>query len=208
MRNASRSARTFLHAVAAFIALGLLATSLCAAPTRQQVDQAKAVTAKLTKAGNLYRTKKIKDSAEALREAQAEFESLVSGASPEIVVLTKSMRKNLEKAIQLLSLEGEKFEPLSELPEAGKPGAKPDPAAVGDGISFARQVSPLLVAKCGNCHVNQAKGGFSMATFAALQKGSKDGGTVIQPGSGAGSRLVEVIESGDMPRGGGKISAN
>ena len=43
-----------------------------------------------------------------------------------------------------------------------------------------------------------------MASYAQLIKGGKDG-LVIQPGSGKGSRLYEVIESGDMPRGGGTV---
>ena len=44
-----------------------------------------------------------------------------------------------------------------------------------------------------------------MATFNDLMKGPPEG-TVIFPGSDTGSRLVEVIESGDMPRGGVKVS--
>ncbi len=43
-----------------------------------------------------------------------------------------------------------------------------------------------------------------MASYAQLIKGGKDG-IVVQPGNGKGSRLYEVIESGDMPRGDGKV---
>ena len=49
------------------------------------------------------------------------------------------------------------------------------------------------------------RGDLSMATFAALEKGTKDG-PIIRPGVSQGSRIIEVIASGDMPRGGGKVS--
>ena len=45
-----------------------------------------------------------------------------------------------------------------------------------------------------------------MATYVALGRGSKNG-AVIMAGDAKGSRLVELVESGDMPRGGGKVSA-
>ncbi|MEO8271895.1 MAG: c-type cytochrome domain-containing protein, partial [Aureliella sp.] len=42
--------------------------------------------------------------------------------------------------------------------------------------------------------------------FESLMAGAK-GATVLFPGSARSSRLVDVIESGDMPRGGGKVPA-
>lgn len=46
-----------------------------------------------------------------------------------------------------------------------------------------------------------------MASYAALMRGSA-GGVVIFKGDAPGSRMVEVIEEGDMPRGGLKITAD
>jgi len=68
-------------------------------------------------------------------------------------------------------------------------------------VSFAKQVAPLLAAKCGNCHVAGAKGGFQMASYDALMKSG-----MVQKGQGNSSRLVEVIVTGDMPRGGGRVA--
>jgi mono/diheme cytochrome c family protein len=90
---------------------------------------------------------------------------------------------------------------IPTLPATEKP-AEPKMEAT---ISFSRQVAPLLMARCGGCHVDRARGEFSMASYAALEKGSANG-TVLMPGDATGSRLIEVIESGDMPRGGGKVS--
>ena len=64
----------------------------------------------------------------------------------------------------------------------------------------------MLLSKCGRCHVNDDKGGFNVSTFAALARGSS-AGQVVFPGDPVGSPLVEVIVEGDMPRGGGKVSA-
>lgn len=44
-----------------------------------------------------------------------------------------------------------------------------------------------------------------MSTYVSLSKGSASG-AVIMAGDAKGSRIVEIIESGDMPRGGGKVS--
>jgi hypothetical protein len=77
------------------------------------------------------------------------------------------------------------------------------PAAGGGGVSFARDIAPVLVRSCGGCHVNGKKGEFHIPTYAALMQSG-----AVQPGVGQASRIVEVIASGDMPRGGGKVAAD
>jgi hypothetical protein len=72
-------------------------------------------------------------------------------------------------------------------------------------LSFVKNIAPILVAKCSRCHIDAAKGKFSMATFESLIKGSADG-AVFQPGKGSGSRLVDLLQSGDMPRAGPKAT--
>jgi hypothetical protein len=102
-----------------------------------------------------------------------------------------------------------------------KPGAKPTamvkantttkPGAMAGrnmsgGISFAGQIAPLLQSKCGRCHSGNApKGQFSVATYADIRRGS-DSGTVFNPGKGQGSRLMDLLETGEMPKGGNKLS--
>lgn len=80
--------------------------------------------------------------------------------------------------------------------------AMPEPTAAGP--SFVRDVAPILVQHCGRCHINDSQGNFNMSTFAMLAKGSPEG-QVIFPGDVVASRLIETIETGDMPRGGGKV---
>lgn len=82
----------------------------------------------------------------------------------------------------------------------GQPGfTRPAPAATGV-PSFVNDVAPTLVRRCGGCHVQGRRGDFQMVGYAGLMQSG-----VVQPGSGQSSRLVEVILTGDMPRGGGKV---
>lgn len=128
----------------------------------------------------------------------------------------------------MLELEGVAVKPFAqpERPDAAsaaemKADAKPKPAtqprptakprrpmpepAAAAGPSFASQIAPILVQRCGSCHINNSRGDFNMATFAMLAKGPP-AGTVVFPGDVVASRLIETIETGDMPRGGGKVS--
>ena len=73
--------------------------------------------------------------------------------------------------------------------------------AAGQAISFSKQVAPILTARCGGCHVAGRKGGFHMASYAGLMQTG-----MVQRGAGNASRIVEVILSGDMPRGGGTVT--
>ncbi len=73
--------------------------------------------------------------------------------------------------------------------------------AAGQAISFSKQVAPILAGRCGGCHVVGRKGDFQMASYAMLMQSG-----MVQKGAGNASRLVEVILSGDMPRGGGKVT--
>jgi mono/diheme cytochrome c family protein len=71
--------------------------------------------------------------------------------------------------------------------------------------SFIKDVAPLLVAKCGRCHVSNARGRLSMNTFESLMKGLPNGPVII-PGDVQISRIMTAVESGKMPKGGPKLS--
>ncbi|NBV46707.1 MAG: hypothetical protein EBR86_13990, partial [Planctomycetia bacterium] len=85
-------------------------------------------------------------------------------------------------------------------PNTMAPGPGKDAPAAGP--SFTKEVAPLLVRSCGGCHVTGRRGDFQMASYDALMRSG-----MVQKGVGNASRLVEVILSGDMPRGGGKVPA-
>ena len=177
------------------IAIILLSPAWAAAPSAQQRAGARAVAAALTKAGNLYRSKKFSEAAAALQEAQDKLGQIEGEPEGELAALVAPLEKQIAKTRDLLVAEG------IEVP-AAKPRPKGKPAT-----SFTKQVAPLLVSKCANCHIQRSRGEFNMGSYVALSRGSKNG-TVIMPGDAQGSRIVEVLESGDMPRGGGKLSAD
>jgi len=100
---------------------------------------------------------------------------------------------------------------VSGIPLPGKPAGGPaqaaprrPPAAGAQAtpVNFSRQVAPVLARHCGGCHVAGNKGGFQMVSYEALMATG-----MVQRGVGASSRLVEVILTGDMPRGGGKVGS-
>jgi mono/diheme cytochrome c family protein len=191
--------------------------ALATPPTAEQRTKIRSAETLLTKAGNFYTNKKFTESAAAIDEAQKELIEVATGADKDLFKAIEPLVKRLKNAHALLEIEGVKVAPLAlpsaedamrATPAKPAPGTKPvvggKPIAGGK-ISYTKQVYPLLVAKCGRCHLDQSKGKFSFATFAMLEKGN-DAGRVIIPGKGQGSRIFEVIESGDMPRGGSKVS--
>jgi len=152
-----------------------------------------------------------RDAAQLVTKIQVEIDKLTGEKpDPDLITILGPVFAQLKEIHAFLALEGIKVPPLPEFATAGekpmpeKPGEKP----AGDGVRFSTHIAPMLVAKCGRCHVDDAKGKVSMSTFAALMEGHPEAGPIIMPGNGKGSRIFEVIESGDMPRGGGKLTAD
>ncbi|MBI3839781.1 MAG: hypothetical protein HY288_17805 [Planctomycetia bacterium] len=175
------------------LALLMLTSARAAPPTAQQRASARSAAAALTKAGNLYRSKKFAAAGEALKDAQDGLAQIEGEPTGELAALTAPLEKQLAKTRDLLAAEG-------IIIPAAKPKSNGKPAT-----SFTKQVAPLLVAKCANCHIQRSRGEFSMGSYVSLSRGSKSG-TVIMPGDAQGSRIIEVLVSGDMPRSGGKLS--
>lgn len=166
-------------------------------------------------AGRLFKSKQFEQSAALIRNLQAEVESKFPTADAGQIKLLKTTYKKLSKAHQLLSKQGVKLSPLAPLPDGtqatknanaddGNTDANPDGAggvaAMATQVSFVNQVAPIIVSKCGNCHVSREQGGFSAASFAAL-----DNSAMVTFGLPDQSRLIEVIESGEMPKGNRKV---
>lgn len=113
----------------------------------------------------------------------------------------EELRDDLELAghdVSALQLPG-----LDELARQAAPDRKAVAvaAAVAAGPSYAGQIAPLLERRCGGCHISGRRGDFQMASYDQLMQSG-----MVQPGQPRGSRLLEVIESGDMPRGGGRVT--
>ncbi|HBE70591.1 MAG TPA: hypothetical protein DDW52_20795 [Planctomycetaceae bacterium] len=145
----------------------------------------------------------ITEAATSAREIQTALAKLVAENSD--AGFRRSARRIYQRLSELhlsLELEGETLDLLPSWKELTE---KKMPPSEENGVSFSKDVAPWLLAKCGNCHVDQSRGEFSMRSFVSLRRGTP-AGVVVFPGSPRDSRLVEVIASGDMPRGGGKVT--
>ena len=78
---------------------------------------------------------------------------------------------------------------------------RPERDSEGKQVSFSEEVAPLLVAKCRRCHIEARKGGFSLATYADLLRGSDEAGRVVVRGKAPSSVMIDLVASGEMPRG-------
>ena len=169
------------------------------------------------KASQLLKVGKVVECVDVVEQLTKSVRELTQNASVKELVEIKKIHVELAKTHQLLSVEGAELTDLptwaallkeKKLNRPKKEDEKklvPQPASQA-AISFSKDIAPWMVEQCSRCHINAERGGFSLATYTALMKGSK-GGVVLFPGDPVGSRLVETIETGDMPRSGNKVSA-
>src|SRR4051794_4390675 len=88
---------------------------------------------------------------------------------------------------------------LATLAASAAPETPPPAKAAGGGVSFAKQIQPLLRANCVGCHnAHQGQAGLALDSFARAMKGTSKG-PIIVPGKSAQSDLVAVI-SGPKPK--------
>jgi mono/diheme cytochrome c family protein len=99
--------------------------------------------------------------------------------------------------------------PAKRGPAKGKTGATARKGGTDDGgLKFSRDIAPILAANCADCHGGaQPKGQFNLTTFQGLLNGGKKGKEIV-PGKPDESRLVQLVQAGEMPRGNNrKLSA-
>ncbi len=168
------------------------AISHAQSPTAKQKQSVKQIKSAIDRAGKQFKSKKLEGAANYINQATQQVAELAAAASPELMELIQPEYKRLSNAHKLLTDAGQKLNELKPLPAPL--------TADGEKVSFIKSVAPILVAKCGNCHVNRNRGDFSAATFESL-----DNSTMLAYGLPDDARLIEVIESGEMPKGGLKV---
>jgi len=172
----------------------------------------------MTQANELLAKRRLVEAKKQYEAAKTAAEQCLKGADvndPATVLIIGPLRRKLAELHGTLELEGLELKPLGELkpppesrprPAAAKPAPAAPPRRAGDGVSFRSDVAPVLVGHCARCHAGaKPKGQFSLETFAALMTGV-DGSAVIDPGRSKESRLIEIIASGEMPKGDKKVS--
>jgi hypothetical protein len=74
------------------------------------------------------------------------------------------------------------------------------------GVSFSKDVMPILAKSCSECHGGkQMKEGLDLRTYESLMAGSFNG-TVLVVGNSADSLLVQQLVKGKMPKRGPKLT--
>lgn len=214
---------------ASLVLAGLTAAQ--AEPTAEVREQAKRTQDLLDQLNQQITARRFPEALKQYAAARAAAEKCIQQADAKdaaTVLLTGPIRRRLADFHGSLELEGFVLEPLGPNlkppPEAPRkpPVSKPAPSGTAtpgnplpappgkpatDAVSFRSQVAPLLVTHCVRCHSGaKPKGQFNLATFAALSNGV-DGAAVIDPGRSGQSRLIEIIASGEMPKGKQKVSA-
>jgi hypothetical protein len=93
-----------------------------------------------------------------------------------------------------------------EAPPPIPPKAPPSDDAEVAGVTFEKQVMPILQTRCAACHnAAKRKGGLDVRSVASLLKGGNSG-PAITPGSLDKSVLWETIAADQMPPGRNKLS--
>ena len=225
----------FLHAsiLAGFLQFATQDPCVSAAELNEsQQLLVKQVNEVIVAAGKSYASGDFEESGQQIIVAMERLKVAVSKGGQDALEALGPAMQRIEKAHTLLQFEGISLPPFrkpsvsdrdsdntkpmlkegmpgkSEPPKPTKPPKPETPTKPPEGqmvVSFKDEVAPILVQRCGQCHIRDTKGGFNTATFAALMKGPPEG-VVIFAGDTIGSRLIETIETGDMPRGGGRVT--
>jgi mono/diheme cytochrome c family protein len=211
------------------LVLGVALSSVAAAAELSDVETRvlQAIHATVQQAGVSYAAGNFEQAGEKIREAIEQVRIAASKGSADLYSQLEPAMQRIEKAHTLLEFEGVSLppfqrpqrtvavkpmvaEPIAEKSPSParaasrRPGVRGEPSAP-PGISFTSAVAPILINRCGRCHASDNKGGFNLGSYASLMQGPPEG-VVVFAGDTVGSRLIETIETGDMPRGGGKVS--
>ena len=94
-------------------------------------------------------------------------------------------------------------QPAAPSAAAPKPAASRTEGRAAARIDYARQIKPLLEARCGECHNGtKRKGGLALETYVDILDGGKDG-PIVRPGHSADSMLLKRLtgdEEEQMPK--------
>ena len=151
----------------------------------------KQLTDDIEKIESLLKRERFPQAQKAFEGALDRLQTIAKAPTP---ALAAAVKDDLEKLGGFKTKFAEKKITVAEVPTITAP------AAAGS-ISFKNAVAPILVGKCGNCHVRGTRGDFGMATFNALEKSG-----FVVPGDPVSSKLIQVIDNGEMPKGNLKVT--
>ena len=191
--------RSFTLAILAAAALvGTAEGQISDAQRKQAIE----LNQKISEANKLYGAQKNEEAGKAYQEAAAILEKLQSELGD--VAAAKGTLSAFDRTLDSLKKKLEARGVKLGGGDTPAPGTT-TPAPAG-GVSFTKDVAPILVARCKRCHIDRMSGQFSMASYDALMSGAR-GAEVVSAGD-ADSRLIELIKGGEMPPNGNRVPAN
>lgn len=191
----------------------LQAQEISSEQINEQRNAAKQIDELIDRAGALFKQGEYEECGREIDRAYVEIGELLAATDKRLYRVLQAMHEKVSRASQMLQEKNVatvpigKWSDLVRLAVENRDEQKPAAMASQDTVDFGKQLAPWMVEKCGACHINRSRGNFSMATIGDLANGA-NGRTVIFPGDPIASRLVDVIETGDMPRGGGRVTAD
>jgi hypothetical protein len=177
---------------------GLLLTAPVEAEiTADQRAQLESVQKLVKQAGSLYVQEKYDESAQSIATALATAKKLIATKDPDVLKALEGDYGRMKKAYELLRAKGITLPAAAKKQEnqRSQPASKSGSSA---NVSFTKEVVPILISKCGKCHIEETKGRFSNKDFVSLMEGSRKGKAVV-PNDTEKSRLLTLIKSRKMP---------
>ncbi len=149
----------------------------------------------VSKASSLIRRKKLDEAKEAIDKAEEKLKSIMEDAGVD------EKNRTIAGVLKAISFQKANLERKMNL-GAGK--------GKNVGISFSKQVAPILAKNCLGCHDDTARGRLRLDTFAGLRQGGMTGQLLV-PGNAQRSLLMaKLVLPGQqrMPRGRGPLAQN
>ncbi len=159
-------------------------------PTASQIKKIAQVKTLMDDAGRLYKNGSFTWCVKKVESAKELVSELVASGNAKVIEKLADDYGRISKAQELLVAKGQKLNDLLPLQKMGtlaktkrsdgdsKPAMDSTKNGDANQISFTKQVAPILVQHCGQCHVRGAKGGFSAANFLAA---SSKSGSPLSP---------------------------
>lgn len=171
----------------------------------QQRDEMRRALALLRAAERLAEDGRQEDAEARFEEAKSKVDAVGAAVDDRLTRMFERTSEQVAESHAKLTEAGVPLESLN-VAQADAPATRggPNPAPARGGVSFARQVAPLLAGKCGACHVDDQRGGVSLASYRDMVSRAGER-RLITPRAPAQSLIVQVIQSGAMPRGGGTV---
>jgi mono/diheme cytochrome c family protein len=183
-----------VFATMATVAFGLASSSQQPnAEQRQQIAEANKLK---SQASAQILGRKYEEAATTIGQLQDAIEKLKGSGLSDKDPAIATLQKFVESQKKILERNKPK-----ESPKKGESGTNSTGATPAGGVSFVKDVAPILSRNCQRCHgQTNSRSKFNLSTYSNLMKGGEKGNDDIVPGKPDESRLVLMLKGEEEPR--------